>query len=119
MAGDNMFDFSLVDPYKFFKKKKKDVTIVYDVKDLEQAKRGAVIVLDKNNKVIDLKEKPRVAKSTLFGISIYFYTKDSVKLFKKYLDSGNNPDAPGYFLEWLQLIFDFQDNHLQLIFCFS
>jgi len=106
MAGDNMFDFSLVDPYKFFKKKKKDVTIVYDVKDLEQAKRGAVIVLDKNNKVIDLKEKPRVAKSTLFGISIYFYTKDSVKLFKKYLDSGNNPDAPGYFLEWLHKVKD-------------
>ena len=71
------------------------------MKNFEQAKRGAVVVLGKNNKIIDLKEKPRVAKSTLFGISIYFYTKDTVKLFKKYLDTGNNPDAPGYFLEWL------------------
>jgi glucose-1-phosphate thymidylyltransferase len=29
------------------------------------------------------------------------YPRETVSLFNKYLEEGNKPDAPGFFLEWL------------------
>ena len=58
-------------------------------------------LLDENNKVIDLEEKPEHPKSNKAAFATYMYTKETVPMIKKYLETGNMPDAPGYFLQWL------------------
>ena len=101
IAGDNLFTYSLNDYYDFYKAKKSDCVCVKQFDDMEMIKQLGVVLLDDNNKVIDLEEKPQNPKSNKAAFATYMYTKDTLKLFKEYLDEGNSPDAPGYFLQWL------------------
>ncbi|MAG20052.1 hypothetical protein CL618_01310 [archaeon] len=100
IAGDNIFDFNLKDSYGYFKEKEKSVILLKKV-DLEQAKKGGVVELDEDSKVVFLEEKSENPKSLLYSIPIYFYKKEDLEKVKKYLKEGNNPDAPGFYLEWL------------------
>ena len=61
----------------------------------------AIALTDENNKLIDLEEKPQVPKSNLVVYANYIYRKQTLPLIKKYLQDGNIPDAPGFFLQWL------------------
>ncbi|MEX0567674.1 MAG: sugar phosphate nucleotidyltransferase, partial [Candidatus Njordarchaeota archaeon] len=40
-------------------------------------------------------------KSKLISIAVYALPSDCVEEVNAYLEEGNNPDAPGYFFEWL------------------
>lgn len=101
ISSDNIFDFSLKPKLKFFKEKKACVVGVYDVKSLELAKRYGVVVINKENRIIDFQEKPSEPKSTLASTGIYMYPKKIVRLFEQYAEEGNNLDAPGNFIQWL------------------
>ena len=101
ISGDNLFDFSLRDMYSAFKKNKKTLIALYDVKDIEIAKRMGIAKIDKDNGVVNFVEKPEIPPSTLTSIGVYLYPREVVRLFKVYIEEGNSPDAPGYFLEWL------------------
>ena len=46
-------------------------------------------------------EKPTEPKSTLTGIALYYFSRDTVPLFTTYIAAGNNPDQPGRFIQWL------------------
>lgn len=100
IAGDNFFDFALADFYNFHKEHNKDAVCVEEIDDIEQLQRFAVAKLD-GDKIINLVEKPKNPESNTAVFAIYIYKKDSIALVKKYIEDGNNPDAPGYFLEWL------------------
>ena len=56
-----------------------------------------VAQLDCNDKIIGFEEKPKEPKSDIAVYATYIYEKNTLQLFKKYLEEGNNPDAPGYF----------------------
>lgn len=101
MASDNIFTFKLVDFYNVFKKKSKDMILVSEIENREDLKRMANVVLDAEGKVLDMVEKPAEPISNIAAFASYLYTKDTVPMFKKYLDDGNNPDAPGFFPSWL------------------
>ncbi len=100
ICGDNIFDFDLKESYNYFLEKEKSVILLMNV-DLEQARKGGVVELDENNKIVYFKEKDENPKTLLYCIPIYFYKKEDLKKVKKYLDGGNNPDAPGFYLDWL------------------
>lgn len=51
--------------------------------------------------VVDFQEKPDDPKSTLVSIACYAFTADSLR-FEEYLAGDNNPDEPGWYIEWLQ-----------------
>ncbi len=104
IAGDNYFTYQLNDYYNYFKSQDKDCICVKTIEDYEDRKRYAIALLDENSKVIDLEEKPKEPKSDLAAFATYIYKKDTVPLFKEYLDSGNNKDAPGFFVQWLYKI---------------
>ena len=101
IAGDNLFTYALKEYYDFYKKKNADCVCVKQFDDMEMIKQLGVDLLDENNKVIDLEEKPQNPKSNKAAFATYMYTKETVPMIKKYLESGNMPDAPGYFLQWL------------------
>ncbi len=101
IAGDNLFTYKLKDYYDFFESKKADCVCVKQFDDMEMIKQLGVVLMDDEGKVLDLEEKPANPKSNKAAFATYMYTKDTVKLFEEYLKTGNSPDAPGYFLQWL------------------
>lgn len=101
IAGDTLFTYSLTDYYNYFREKKADCVCVKQFDDKELIKQMGVVLLDNDNKVIDLEEKPQNPRSDKVAYAAYMYTKDTLKLVKEYLAEGNSPDAPGYFLQWL------------------
>jgi len=106
VAGDNYFTYDLKEQFDMFRKTGCDTIAGKELDDIQMLKAFAVAKLDENNKVLDLVEKPENPQSNIAIYATYFYLKDTVKLFKQYLDEGNNPDPPGSFPQWLHKIRD-------------
>jgi glucose-1-phosphate thymidylyltransferase len=101
IAADNFFTYDLKKMYDFYVKNNKDCIVCKELKNTYSLKSFAVAVLDKNDIVIDFEEKPKIPKSNTVVYATYIYKQDTVNMFKKYLDEGNNNDAPGNFVAWL------------------
>ncbi|MEG1993768.1 MAG: sugar phosphate nucleotidyltransferase, partial [Oscillospiraceae bacterium] len=100
-AGDTFFTYKLKGMYDFFKENNTDCICATEIDNINDLKRMAVAVVNKDNIVTELQEKPQNPKSNLGVYATYIYKKETVKLFEKYINEKNNPDAPGHFVEWL------------------
>lgn len=101
VAGDNLFELNLDDVANFFKKRKSNILVLHDVKDLELAKQYGIVEIDRDHLVVNFEEKPIAPKSTLASTGIYIFPKKTIGLIRKYIAQGNNPDKTGSFIEWL------------------
>jgi glucose-1-phosphate thymidylyltransferase len=101
VGGDNLFSSDLSAFGDYCQEKNSPVTAVYDVGDLEEIKKYNAIEIDEDNRIIYFEEKPKVPKSTLTGIALYFYPKSALPLIHQYIEEGNNPDQPGRLVQWL------------------
>lgn len=101
LAGDNLFDFELVDFVHFYQEVKADSITTHELDDPEEMKRTGIVEVNEDSMVISFEEKPEVPKSNLAVPPFYLYKVDTLPLFKQYLAEGNNPDAPGNFIPWL------------------
>ncbi len=102
LVSDNYFTYSLLDYYDFYKKVNADCVLGCTFEDMDYlAHNFAVATIDEDSKITGLVEKPGVANSNIGVYATYIYTKDTVKLIKKYLEEGNSKDAPGNFPSWL------------------
>ena len=101
LAGDNLFSESLAPFGDFVAAKGGPVLGVYDVGDLEAIRRYNAIELDEDDRLTFFEEKPAEPRSTLTGIALYFYPRDSLGLVREYLEAGNNADQPGRLVQWL------------------
>jgi glucose-1-phosphate thymidylyltransferase len=101
VAGDNLFSESVEGFGKFCREKNAPVLAVYDVGSLEQIKKYNSISVDGTGKITYFEEKPKVPTSTLTGIALYYYPKETLPLIKQYVAEGNNPDQPGRLVQWL------------------
>ena len=99
--SDNLFSFNLVKMYEDFRSRGANVVSIYDVGNLEIARRMGALRVDDNRKIIFFKEKDPNVQSSLCSIGIYFFAGYVSKLIKRYLDDGNFGDRPGDFIEWL------------------
>ena len=100
VASDNLYDFSAKDAITEFSRHRNPVVGLYDINSIEEAKKFGSVELD-NGKIISFEEKPKKPRSTLISTGIYVFPKESLGKFDEYLNDGNNPDAPGYFIKWL------------------
>lgn len=101
IAGDNLFDYKLVDVIDFYNKKKNPVAVTKVLDDINLLRRFAVATLDEDDKILELVEKPQNPTSNVGVYATYIYPKEVLKSIRDYLEAGNNPDAPGYFLEYV------------------
>lgn len=104
IGGDNIFDGNL-DRLLFFSRSKagSPVVGVYDIRDVRQAKHYGVIKLDKKNRVLDFKEKPKKPKATLVAMCLYYFPKDKLGLVKEYMKNKKKEnDATGLYIDWLR-----------------
>jgi len=100
LATDNLARFDLRDIIALHEQKHASAVFTCRT-DPERLKRVGVAVLDKEGRIIDFEEKPPHPKSDLRVPPFYVYTAEAVDSVPDYLESGNNPDAPGYFLSWV------------------
>ncbi|CZR09091.1 glucose-1-phosphate thymidylyltransferase [Trichococcus flocculiformis] len=101
LAGDNLFDFELSDFANYFQEVGTDCITAYHEQNEAQLKRAGVIELDNHQNVLSFEEKPEQPRSTYCVPAFYLYKKETLPYFHKYLEDGNNPDAPGHFVPYL------------------
>lgn len=100
VAGDNLFSEPLAE-FIAHARGTKATLATYDVGDLAAIKKYSAIILDEKGVIASFEEKPTDPKSTLTGIALYYFSRETVPLFTTYLAAGNNPDQPGRFIQWL------------------
>ena len=101
IGGDNLFDFSVEEVFKTYRRNKGITMVVYDVGSIELARLYGIVTLDNNSRIIKFVEKPAEPESTLASTACYFFTAEGVKLITRYIEEGNKADALGHFIEWL------------------
>jgi len=101
VGGDNLFSNDLAEFGDYCKQQNAPVTGVYDVGDLEAIKKYNAIEIDEQQRITYFEEKPKVPKSTLTGIALYYYPTATLPLIHQYIAEGNNPDQPGRLVQWL------------------
>ena len=102
IGGDNLFDFELT-PFLSFAKTKIPFcsVMMYDVKDFVLARQYGIVGLNGNGKVTSLEEKPAKPKSTLAGMCVYFFPRETLSYFGEYEQLPHSKDAPGFYIKWL------------------
>jgi glucose-1-phosphate thymidylyltransferase len=101
IAGDNFYTFKLSALVDYFNSIKKSVVAVTDIKDINRAKSYGVVETDSTGRITNFVEKPVYPPTTFVATCTYVFIAGIRAFLEKYLQEKNNPDAPGYFLEWL------------------
>jgi Nucleoside-diphosphate-sugar pyrophosphorylase involved in lipopolysaccharide biosynthesis/translation initiation factor 2B, gamma/epsilon subunits (eIF-2Bgamma/eIF-2Bepsilon) len=100
VAGDNVLGFDLSRFLDFFDAGGTTALAAHDVGSRAQARQYGLVDLD-GDRVVDFQEKPDEPPSTLVSIACYAFRAADIR-FAEYLAGDNNPDEPGWFLQWLQ-----------------
>jgi glucose-1-phosphate thymidylyltransferase len=100
IGGDNLIGFDISEFIDYYERQKTAVLAAYDVGSYQKATSYGLVDLD-GEQVVGFQEKPDDPKSTLASIACYLFPGDSVR-FREYLAGENNPDEPGWYIEWLQ-----------------
>ena len=102
VAGDNLFNFSLLPAFKAFKNNSHIINPLWESKSYKAAcESGSVVLNETDNTFQEFSEKSLNPKSTLLSLGIYFFPKSKLSLVKRYIDEKNNADKMGYFMSWL------------------
>ncbi|HCX96368.1 MAG TPA: nucleotidyltransferase family protein [Spirochaetaceae bacterium] len=101
LAGDNLFDFSLMDFAAYFHSVNADCITTHWEERLDALKKTGVAELDAQGKVLSFEEKPAFPKSNFAVPPFYIYNKETLPFISTYIEEGNSPDAPGQFVGWL------------------
>ena len=99
VAGDNLMNFDIADFIDFFETREAPTLAAYDVGSREKATSYGLVDIE-GEAVVDFQEKPDDPPSTLVSIACYAFPADAVR-FDEYLAGDNNPDEPGWFIQWL------------------
>jgi len=103
IAGDNLFDCDLRSFVVSAQKKSPFCSMmVYDIKDFSLASHYGIVGLGRENRLISFEEKPKKPSSTLAAMGVYYFPKQVLAYFDRYLKGGSPLDAPGFFIRWLQ-----------------
>lgn len=102
IGGDNLISFDVSEFLDAFEASGDPTLAAYDVGSYERASSYGLVELDSDDVVVGFEEKPDEPESTLASIACYAIPGEMLSLFDQYLDGDNNPDEPGWFIQWLQ-----------------
>jgi len=101
-AGDNLVEADLAAcARRFALDPTRPLLIVRQIQGEVPAGRYSEVVLAEGERVQRFREKPADPQSPLSAVGLYFLPAAARGWVRQYLREGGNPDAPGYFFEWL------------------
>ena len=95
VAADNILFFSFQEFVDFAKVKGSSCIMCHEQPSIEKLQRTGVIVLDDNDKVLNMEEKPQVPKSHWAVPPFYIYLKKDLEKVRHSVENGCGKDAPG------------------------
>ena len=95
VAADNILFFSFQEFVDFAKAKGTSCIMCHEQPSIEKLQRTGVIVLDGNDKVLNMEEKPQNPKSHWAVPPFYIYRKQDLNLIRHSVENGCGKDAPG------------------------
>jgi len=100
-AGDNLFEFELTSAHARFSSGDQPLLLLRTLEGEVPPGRYSDVMLDEQGSVQSFREKPADPQSKLCSMCLYFFPPGLRARVQRYMDASGNPDAPGYFLEWL------------------
>jgi glucose-1-phosphate thymidylyltransferase len=95
VAADNLLFFSFQEFVDFAKEKGTSCIMCHEQPSIEKLQRTGVIVIDENNKVLNMEEKPQCPKTHWAVPPFYIYLKQDLELIRHSVENGCGKDAPG------------------------
>ena len=101
LAGDNVLDFSLVTFIRYAIEKDTSCVMRYYEPDEQRLRKSGVSVIDENEVLLELEEKPAAPKSHWCTPPFYFYKAADAKRIRDAIADGCGTDAPGSLVAWM------------------
>ncbi len=95
VAADNLLFFSFREFVDFATEKQTSCIMCHEQPSIEKLQRTGVIVMDTDNKVLNMEEKPQHPKSHWAVPPFYIYLKKDLDLVRHSVENGCGKDAPG------------------------
>lgn len=95
VAADNILMFSFQEFVDFAKSKGTSCIMCHEQPSMERLQRTGVVVLDEDNRVLNMDEKPQVPKSHWAVPPFYIYLRKDLDLVRGSVENGCGKDAPG------------------------
>ena len=95
VAADNLLFFSFKEFVDFAKEKGTSCIMCHEQPSIEKLQRTGVVVLDDNNRVLEMAEKPQEPKTHWAVPPFYIYLKQDLDLVRHSVENGCGKDAPG------------------------
>ena len=95
VAADNLLFFSFQEFVDFAKQKGTSCIMCHEQPSIEKLQRTGVIVMDEENKVLNMEEKPQEPKSHWAVPPFYIYLQKDLDLVRHSVANGCGKDAPG------------------------
>jgi glucose-1-phosphate thymidylyltransferase len=114
-AGDNLFRDSLKAMVSFYGRVGQSVVAIFDAEDSRQVRRGSVVTLDHEMRIVGFEEKPVHPTGQVIGACIYILPFPTFQRTDEYLRQGGRGDEPGNFIAWLctkEVVYGFMLEHV-------
>ncbi len=102
LGTDNVFSWSLADMVAQAREHAPHASVaLWEAPSPESATQFGVVVLDGGARIEQFVEKSPNPPSAAVALAMYYFPEAMHHRIQEFIDGGGNPDAPGYFLEWL------------------
>ncbi|MCR4918891.1 MAG: NTP transferase domain-containing protein [Prevotella sp.] len=95
VAADNLLFFSFREFVDYAYQKQTSCIMCHEQPSIEKLRRTGVVLLDSDNRVLNMEEKPEQPKSHWAVPPFYIYLKHDLPLVCASVDNGCGKDAPG------------------------
>ncbi len=100
LAGDNVLEFSLRRFVDYFHARKASCIMRHKELETKKLQRTGVAVVDGNDLVLEMEEKPSAPKSVWAVPPFYCFRREDLKELPRAIECGCKTDAPGSFISW-------------------
>lgn len=105
LGGDNLFTWRLNDFLKSALKNKPSLSIgLHNIGNKSLASKYGVVKIDKDRRIANFYEKPKIPDSTLVAMCLYYIPRQKIGLTAEYLKKAGSlrkNDATGNYIRWL------------------
>ena len=101
IAGDNVLDFSLTRFIDYARAKNASCVMRYYEEAPARLSKSAVAVVDADDRVLSMEEKPARPRANWCTPPFYYYTRQAARMIPQGIAEGCGVDAPGSYAAWL------------------